>query len=124
MSKTVDFLHEAKIFYLATVDGNQAQIRPINSVIAFQGKIYFETSSRKAMYRQMLKNPNVAVCGMAGAKWIRITGKAVMDERDEAKQMIPTLKNVYSYEELVPYYLINMQSVIHVSGGDSIELQD
>lgn len=49
MSKTVDFLHEAKVFFHATIDGTQAQVRPIDSVILHDGKIYFETSSKKAM---------------------------------------------------------------------------
>ena len=87
MSKTIDFLHKAGTFYHASVDG-----RPINSVISYKGKIYFETSNRKEMYRQMLQNPSVAISGMADGKWIRITGKAVMDESDEAKQaMFDTL---------------------------------
>ena len=57
MSKTVDFLHNAKVFYLATVDGTQARVRPINSAMAYNGKVYFETSNKKEMYQQMLKNP-------------------------------------------------------------------
>lgn len=128
MSKTVDFLHEAKVFYHATVDGTHAQVRPINSVMVHDGRIYFETSSNKAMYRQMLENPNIAICGMADSKWIRITGKVVMDESDEAKQAIftaiPALKEVYSYEELVPYYITDMKSVVYAFGAEPVVLDD
>lgn len=128
MSKTVDFLHEAKVFFHATADGMQAQVRPINSVMVYDGKIYFETSNKKAMYRQMLENPNIAVCGMADSKWIRLTGKAVMDESDEAKQAIfeeiPALKKVYSYEELVPYYIADMKSVVYSFGAEPVVLDD
>lgn len=74
MSQTIDFLKKAKVFYHASVDGTEARVRPINSVIAYQGKVYFETSSQKEMYRQMLENPSVAISGMAEGKWIRITG--------------------------------------------------
>lgn len=128
MSKTVDFLHEAKVFYLATVDGEEARVRPINSVIDHNGKIYFETSNKKKMYQQMLKNPNVAVTGMADGKWIRITGKAVMDETDEMKQVmfdaLPDLKSVYTFEELVTYYLEDMKSTIYSFDADPIELTE
>ncbi len=128
MSKTVDFLHNAKVFYLATVDGTQARVRPINSAMAYNGKVYFETSNKKEMYQQMLKNPSIAVCGMDDSKWIRITGKAVIDESDHAKQAIfteiPALKEVYSYEELVPYYVTDMKSVVYAFGADPVELDN
>lgn len=128
MSKTVDFLHEAKVFYHATVDGTQAQVRPINSVMVYNGKIYFETSNKKAMYRQMLENPNISVCGMAGSQWLRLTAKAVMDESDEAKraffEAIPALKEVYSYEELAPYYITDMNSVVYSFSAEPIVLDD
>lgn len=128
MSKTVDFLHKAKVFYLATVDGAEARVRPINSVIVWNGKIYFETSNKKEMYQQMLKNPSIAVSAMTEGKWIRITGKAVMDETDEAKQAmfstLPALKEVYSYEELVAYYITDMQSIVYSFDSVPIELND
>ncbi len=128
MSKTVDFLHDSKIFYLATVDGAQARVRPINSVIVHNGKIYFETSNKKEMYQQMLKNPSIAVSGMADGKWIRVTGKAVMDETDEAKyamfDTLPALKEVYSHEELAPYYIMDMKSTVYSFGAAPVELED
>lgn len=128
MSKTIDFLHKAGIFYHASVDGTEARVRPINSVISYNGKVYFETSNQKAMYRQMLQNPSVAISGMADGKWIRITGRAVMDESDEAKQAmfdtLPDLKGVYSYEEMAPYYLTDMKSVVYSFDEAPVTLED
>ena len=128
MSQTIDFLKKAKVFYHASVDGTEARVRPINSVIAYHGKVYFETSSQKGMYRQMLENPSVAISGMAEGKWIRITGKAVMDESDEAKKAmfdtLPALKDVYSYEEMAPYYLADMKSVVYSFDAEPITLED
>lgn len=128
MSKTIDFLHKAGTFYHASVEGTEAIVRPINSVISYNGKIYFETSSRKEMYRQMLQNPSVAISGMADGKWIRITGKAVMDESYEAKtamfETLPALKNVYTYEEMAPYYLTDMKSVVYSFDAEPVVLDD
>lgn len=128
MSKTIDFLHKAGTFYHASVDGTEARVRPINSVILYNGRVYFETSNKKDMYRQMLQNPSVAMSGMADGKWIRITGKAVMDESDAAKQAmfdtLPALKEVYSYEEMAPYYLEDMKSVVYSFDAEPVVLDD
>lgn len=128
MSKVVDFLHASKVFYLATVDGEEAQVRPINSVIEYKGKIYMETSNQKKMYQQMLKNSNIAVSGMNGSQWIRVTGKAVMDESDEMKEVmfnaIPALRDVYSKEELVVYYIADMKATVCSFDAEPITLKD
>lgn len=128
MSKTIDFLHKAGIFYHASIDKNEARVRPINSVISYNGKIYFETSNKKEMYQQMLQNPNIAISGMADDKWIRIVGKAIMDESNEAKhamfEALPALKDVYSYEEIVPYYITDMKSVVYSFNEEPIILDD
>lgn len=128
MSKTVDFLNESKVFYHASVDGTQARVRPINSAIVYNNKVYFETSNKKEMYQQMLKNPSISISGMAGSKWIRITGNAVMDESEEAKSAffteIPALKSTYTREELVPYYITDMKSVVYGFETEPVELED
>ncbi|SDN27349.1 pyridoxamine 5'-phosphate oxidase family protein [Lachnospira pectinoschiza] len=128
MSKIVDFLHESKVFYLATVDGDQAQVRPINSVMEYKGQIYFETSNKKNMYQQMLKSPKVAISGMADGKWIRISGEAVMDEDDELKNAMfeahPALKNVYTFEELIVYHLDNMDAKVYSFTEKPVTLED
>lgn len=54
---------------------------------------------------------------MADGKWIWITGRAVMDETEKAKQAmfetLPELKGVYSFEELVTYYIKDMKSIVY-----------
>ncbi|MDO4649404.1 MAG: pyridoxamine 5'-phosphate oxidase family protein [Eubacteriales bacterium] len=128
MSKIVEFLHECKVFYLATVDEDQAQVRPINSVMEYHGKIYFETSNKKKMYQQMLKRPKVAISGMAESEWIRITGKVVVDDREELKdamfEAMPALKNVYTREELIVYYLEDMDAKLCGFGTQPVSLED
>ena len=128
MSKVVDFLNSSKVFYLATVDGGEARVRPINSVIEYNDRIYFETSNQKDMYKQMLKNPSIAVSGMAGSEWIRVTGKAVMDKNYESKQAmftaIPALKDVYSEEELKVYYIEDMKATVYSFNADPVQLEN
>lgn len=47
--------------------------------------MYIPTNNKKKVFAQMLKNPNVEICGMAHGKWIRIEAEAVRDERREAR---------------------------------------
>ncbi|MDD3363342.1 MAG: hypothetical protein PHW34_16975 [Hespellia sp.] len=51
-----------------------------------------------------------------------------MDDTEKAKQKmfetLPALKEVYSFEELVPYYITGMQSIIYSFNADPVELDD
>lgn len=126
MSKVVDFLNASKVFYLATVDGDEARVRPINSVIEYNGRIYLETSNQKDMFNQMIKNPSIAISGIVGSEWIRVTGKAVMVNNDEVKNAmftaIPSLKNVYSEEEFEVYYIEDMKATVYSFSGEPVQL--
>ena len=35
-----DFLKKNKVYYLATVDGDQARVRPFGTVMLYEGKLY------------------------------------------------------------------------------------
>lgn len=46
-----------------------------------------------------MNNPNVELCGMQDGKWIRVSGKLILDDRIEAKKDIldknPDLRSMY-----------------------------
>lgn len=128
MSKVVDFLNASKVFYLATVDGDEARVRPINSVIEYNGKIYFETSNQKNMFQQMVNNPSIAISGMVDSEWIRVTGKAVIGNHEEAKnamlRAIPALKELYGEEALEVFYIEDMKATVYSFSGEPVELEN
>lgn len=101
--RTLEFLQENHIFYFATVDGDKPKVRPFGFCMVFEGKLYFGMGTHKQSYAQLRENPNVEVCacGQAGS-FIRISGKAVFDERPEAQEKMfettPMLKNMYNEE--------------------------
>ena len=39
MKRVYDFLKEAKVYYLATMDGDQARVRPFGTLDLFNGKL-------------------------------------------------------------------------------------
>ena len=100
MQEVYDFLKKCDTYYLATVDGDKPSVRPFGTVHIFEGKLYIQTGKKKDVSKQMIKNPNIAICAMSGDEWIRIQAVAVEDDRVEAKQSMldayPNLKSMYS----------------------------
>jgi uncharacterized pyridoxamine 5'-phosphate oxidase family protein len=100
MSKIVDLLKEAGVFYVATVDGDQPRVRPFGAVIEFQGHPYFCMNNKKNVFNQLLINPKTEICAMLpDRRWIRVVGTFVRDDNDAARaamlESIPDLKNMY-----------------------------
>lgn len=130
MSKVVDFLNAAKTYYLATVEDGEARVRPIGATVEYNGKVYFGTNNQKDMFRQMVKNPSIAISGMAGSEWIRITGKAVIDDNDEVRKAMleafPELKNMYSIGDglFEVFYIEDMRAIVYSFGGEPVELEN
>ncbi len=90
MSKVKDFLAEAGVFFMATVDGNQPKLRPLGAFLEADGKLIFGVGDFKNVYRQMVANPlvEIAACKPDG-HWLRYTGKAVFETDGKyAEQMI------------------------------------
>ena len=101
MQSVYDFLKEAKTYYLATVDGDQARVRPFGTVDIFEGKLYIQTGKSKDVYKQIVAAPKVEISAMVGAEWLRITGTLVPDDRVEAKKhMLDKYENLRAiYDE-------------------------
>lgn len=86
MNKIVEELKKTGVFYIATVDADgQPHVRPFGAVAEFEGKVYLCTNNTKKCYAEMLANPRTEISGMEpDGTWIRVTGKLVRDNRDEA----------------------------------------
>lgn len=86
MNKIVEELKQTGTFYVATMDGDQPRVRPFSSVTEIDGQPYICTNNTKKCYAQMMKNPKVEITGMGkDGTWIRVTGRLVRDDRDEAR---------------------------------------
>lgn len=130
MSKVVDFLNEAKTYYLATVEGDQPRVRPFGAAAEYDKKVYFATNNEKKVYAQLLENPHIELSAMSKGEWIRVTGNAVLDEKIEVKKAIleavPFLKNTYDINDgkLAVFYIDQMKAVVSNFSGESVELDD
>lgn len=103
MERVVKFLKEAGTYYLATVDRDQARVRPFGTVNVFEGKLYIQTGKSKDVSRQIHANPKVEICAFMNGEWLRVAGKLVEDDRREARQSMldayPQLQAMYSADD-------------------------
>lgn len=100
-----DYLAECKVFYLATVDGDNARVRPFGVSEIYNGRLYIMSGKSKDVFKQLVKNPNFELSATKanGAEWIRVSGKLVNDDDVVMKQYIldqnPELKQLYQADD-------------------------
>ena len=59
MERALDFLRDHKEIALATCEGNLPKMRIFQIMKQECNVLYFATSREKAIYRELVKNPNV-----------------------------------------------------------------
>ena len=100
MKDVYQFLKDAGVYYIATVDGDQPRVRPFGTIHIFDGKLYIQTGKKKNVSKQLGINGKTELCAMKGDKWIRVSGTLVNDDRREAKVSMldayPSLKKMNS----------------------------
>ena len=110
MNEVYEFIKKCGVYYLATVEMNEAgecqpRVRPFGTVNIFDGKLYIQTGKSKAVSAQIQKNPKVELSCFDGAsgQWLRVAGELVRDDRREAKadmlEHYPELKGMYSADD-------------------------
>jgi uncharacterized pyridoxamine 5'-phosphate oxidase family protein len=80
MDKILEFLDACGVYYLATSDGNQAKVRPMNFARNVNGKLAFYTSKLKDVYKQLERNPLAEISAAGRGGWIRIRGPVSFDD--------------------------------------------
>ena len=99
MERVCNFLKDAGVYYLATVEGDQPRVRPFGTAHIFEGKLYIQTGNSKPCSRQIAENPKVELCAFHNGAWVRIAGELAEDDRLEAKKSMldayPNLRGMY-----------------------------
>ena len=101
MERICNFLKEAGVYYLATVEGDQPRVRPFGTAHIFEGKLYIQTGKVKPVSKQLAANPKAEICAFKDGAWVRVAGELVEDDRIEAKKsMLDAYENLRSmYDE-------------------------
>ena len=125
MKEVYDFLKDAGIYYLATVEGNQPRVRPFGTVDIFEDKLYIQTGKSKAVAKQILVNPKIEISAMdKQGRWIRLAAEAIEDKRVEAKKHMldayPQLRSRYNENDdnTLVLYLKNAVATIEAFGAE------
>lgn len=102
----IAFITANPIGYLATVDGNAARVRGMDTLQADDDGLVFYTGKNKDVFKQLAANPNVEVCYFAKGKQVRVRGTLEMLENEAVKKEVvnkrPFLKPMVAngYEKL------------------------
>ena len=116
MKKVNDFLKDAGVYYLATVDGDKPRVRPFGTVNIFENRLYIQTGKVKPVSKQIAANPNVEICAFKDGSWLRVSGELVLDDRFEAKKSMldayPDLRRMYDENDgnTAVYYIKNAKA--------------
>ena len=123
MKTVCEFLKNAEVYYLATVEGDQPRVRPFGTVNEFEGKLYIQTGKVKPTSQQLAANPKAEICAFKDGAWIRVACELVEDERYEAKKSMldayPNLRGMYSEDDgnTQVFYMKNAVATISSFGG-------
>lgn len=101
MKKVLEFLKENHTYYLATMNGDQPEIRPFGTIAEFEGKLIIQTGMSKDVFKQIEANPKISLCCFDGkGTWLRLNATAEIDKRDEASAALlaeyPDLQRMYA----------------------------
>lgn len=131
--KVVEFLQNAGMYYIATVDDEgQPHVRIFTSRVVVDGKVYIQTNKEKDVFKQIIANPKVEICGFSKGEWMRVTGELVHDDTTEARKKVldaqPELRTAYHYDEndgvCAVFYFKSAKAVTYsfTSDPETIEL--
>ena len=99
MKRVCEFLKNAGVYYLATVEGDQPRVRPFGTAHIFEDKLYIQTGKIKPTSKQLLANPKAEICAFKDGAWLRVAGELVEDDRVEARKSMldayPELRRMY-----------------------------
>lgn len=121
-----EFLVDAKVFYLATAEGDQPRVRPYGAQLFYEGKIYIMAFGETNATHQIAANPKAEICAFNKGKTLRIECKLVKDDRPEVNKALaekmPALRPALgdNGEKGVMYYL----SEATASSYKMMELED
>ncbi len=110
IEQAINFLKSHVEGVLATVDDDRPCLRAFQIMKQEDTDLYFATSERKEVYRQLRQNPRVEFLMMHEGVSVRCSGRAVFDVDDAAERWIydhnEVLRRLYpSYDTLVYFRL-------------------
>lgn len=110
MERALQFLRHHKEVTLATCKGNLPKLRMFQIMKQEGNLLFFATSEKKAVWYELLNNPNVEILAYADNVSVRCSGMVNFNVEDDAKRWIyennDVLSRLYnSYDQLAYFCL-------------------
>ena len=124
MKRVYDFLKKAKVYYLATAQGDQPRVRPYGTINEFEGKLYIQTERSKPTSHQLAENPKAEICAFSGGTWVRIACELLEDDRVAPRSAMldayPGLRSMYDENDgnMQVFYMHRATATFRVFGKD------
>lgn len=105
LQTALEFLHKHNEITFATTDGTSPRLRIFQIMRQKGNTLYFATSAKKAVWRELQANPNVELLAYTDNISVRCSGIVSFDVEDDVKRWIydhnPVLPRLYtSYDQL------------------------
>ena len=115
MERALSFLQNHKEIALATCEGNLPKMR-IFQVMKQEGHIlYFATSAKKAVWRELRQNPNVEILAYEGNISVRCSGMVNFNVENDTKRWIydnnPVLSRLYPSYDQMEYFCLPIAEI-------------
>ena len=112
MQTALDFLKEHNEIAFATCEGNLPKLR-IFQIMKQEGTVlYFSTSAEKAVWKELMQNPNVELLAYADKVSVRCVGAVSFDVPDDIQQWIydhnEVLPRLYTSYDKLAYFSLNI----------------
>ncbi len=115
MDKAFIFLDSHRDLAFATVENGLPKLR-VFRIMRMEGRtLWFATSPRKEVYRQLQANPHVELLAMSGDTSVRASGKAAFDVADDVAREIydtnPVLPRLYDDWRDLAYFSVTVGAI-------------
>lgn len=133
LESIVEFLDSNPAGFLATLGtcGNP-RVRPVQSALLYDGKIYFATSTKKNLYKHIQNHAGVEYCSCnTEGVFLRLRGQACISQDEGAKKAMfekyPLVAQIYGSadnEEFAVFYLQNISVQIQDTQNNTAQFKE
>ncbi|NOQ28003.1 MAG: pyridoxamine 5'-phosphate oxidase [Bacteroidales bacterium] len=122
MKEIINFLtkNQNQCFASIGLDG-KPKVRPFLFMFERDEKIFFCTSNKKEVYREIKQNQFIELCAMAkDMSWLRLQGKVVfsneLKDKEKVFEVSPLVKSIYKNPENPDFEVFYLDEIkAHVS---------
>lgn len=132
LQSVVEFIDACGLGFLSTKGtcGNP-RVRPVQSILYHNNRIYFATAITKNFYKHIQNHPGIEYCACAqDGSFLRLRGEARVAQHTDAKEAMllkyPAVREIYgdaSNPEFAVFYLENISAQLEDSKGQRTQLK-